>query len=410
MLRPRLPLLALALSSLLAACGTPEPRYRQRNAAEWADRLFASDSKDVSEAIDALVAIAGKDHARVLDALAARLRKPPPKPLAAPFTVVVDAEAAGKLGLPAVPAVDRVAAVLPKVRARLAELGFAPVSIRATSGDDIDIVCHAPKSRAQVQRMQALLCRRGAIDLRVVVPDPAAPPAPLAVRKTVYDDATPYAERLAAERALLADARRRGAAYVPGSKRWAAAAPAGEDVAGAVLVEEPTTDADAMDERIAASVTGAFDGDKVGLVVQVRTERVPDVRRFFGRNTGLELAVIVDGVLVHRAPMPGSDGTLVTLPFGHAAPGGSAKELCEDYTILFWHGRMPFPLKPLPIAEQYDADPPPENPFSRTLALLGPDATPTLDKIEKGDWPAWAKASAAWAREHLSPTAPEPGR
>ena len=54
----------------------------------------------------------------------------------------------------------------------------------------------------------------------------------------------------------------------------------------------------------------------------------------------------------------------------------------------------------LPIPERFGADPAPDNGFSRVLALLGPKAKPLLDRVATGAFPAWAKAAAAWARDH----------
>jgi hypothetical protein len=394
--------LPLAALGTLAACGDTTPTIRQRSAPEWAADLFHPDATARSAAINALHQLGEVHPDVVLSALAERMAMPTPKAGAAPFTVKLDAEGAKRLGLPPVPSGDAYARVLPVLNARLARLDFGRPSVRATSGDDIDVVATTTKSRADVERAQAVICTRAALDLRLVVSDPAGPRPALSMRGKVYDDPMPYAERFAAELRRFEDARREKRVYEPAARRWRLIPRAGTPARGAddfVLVEEPTDASSAMDERLVGEAKAAVEKGENFLVIDVRGDRAADVARFFGGNTGLELAVVLDGEVRARAPMPPSDGKRLVIPLG-PTPDGTNAAWAEHLALALPTGRMPLPLTPMPISERFDADPPPQNPFSTVLALLGDKATPTLDKIENGAYPPWAKASAKWAREH----------
>jgi hypothetical protein len=67
-------------------------------------------------------------------------------------------------------------------------------------------------------------------------------------------------------------------------------------------------------------------------------------------------------------------------------------------------GRLPWPLKPVPISARYFADPSPENPLSRVFAAIGPPAAPALRRLASdASAPSWGQASAKWALEQLGP-------
>lgn len=413
-------MVAALVAALVAAggCGKPTPRHQQRTAAEWSDMLWVAEAPRVNQAVNALVALALRDEAGVLSALERHLSAPAPKADASPFTVIYDANGAKRLGLTLPDQGEANRSNVPVVQARVEAFGFAPVSIRSAHNHEMDVVGLAAHPRAVVERMQAALVRRGALEIRLVVPDPAAPPPTTSLRARVYDDPTPYAERLEAEVARHARARQRDEAYVPASPRWRAVPRAGAPLRAAssyVLVEEPLDDAEAIDERIVGHAVastdpdGAADGVANGgggeggsawLGVAVRPERREAVRRFSQRNVGLSMAVILDGEVIAVGEVRGFDGKVFRFPLGAGPTGTDLRTWAQDLALLLPTGRMPFPFKPLPLPERLGSEPAPDNPFSRVLALLGDRARPLMEKVSGGAYPAWAKATVAWARDH----------
>lgn len=400
------------LAALVAAggCGKPTPRHQQRTAAEWSDLLWVAEAPRVNQAVNALVALARRDEAGVLAALDRHLSAPAPKADASPFTVIYDPNGAKRLGLVLPEQGEANRSNVPVVQARIEAFGFAPVSIRSAHNHEMDVVGLVAHPRAVVERMQAALVRRGALEIRLVVPDPGAPPPTTSLRARVYDDPTPYAERREAEIARHARARQRDEAYVPASPRWRVVPRAGaplRDPSTFVLVEEPLDDADALDERIVGHAVASTDPDdergargSAWLGVAVRAERREAVRRFCRRNVGLSMAVILDGEVLAVGEVPGFDGQVFRFPVGTGPSGTDASAWAGDLALLLPTGRMPFPFKALPLPERLGSEPSPDNPFSRVLALLGDRARPLIEKVGDGAYPAWAKATVAWARDH----------
>jgi hypothetical protein len=400
--------LATVLLLSVAACGdATTPRFQQRTSAEWAASLWDPDPQKITTAIGALLELASRDEAGVLAALETQLRRTPPEPEAAPFTVLYDVLGAQRLGLPMPAQGDANALNFPVLNRRIAAFDFAPVSIESAKRYEVDVVGLRPRPRAGVERMQAALVRRGAFALQVVVPDPAAPRSPMAMRGLVYDDPVPYAERRADELARFTAARRADAPYVPATKRWRivprADRPLG-DAENYLLLEEPVTDDDVVDERIVAKAVAAVADDGVRLGIAVRGERRDAVKRFCARNAGLTAAVVLDGEILATGPVPGFDGSTLRVPIGRAPKDADPVAWGNDLGLVLATGRMPLPFSALPIPERFGAAPSPDNGFSRVLALLGARAKGLLDRVAAGPFPAWAKATATWARDHAVDT------
>lgn len=395
--------LATAFLLLLAGCGDPTPRFQQRTSAEWAEALWDGDPQKVTTAIGALMELADRDTAGIVAALDTQLARTPPQSEAAPFTVLYDLPAAKRLGLPMPSQGEANTLNLPVVDRRIAAFDFAPVSVRSALKYEVDVVGLRSHPRTAVERMQAALVRRGALDVRVVVPDPAQPAPPLAVRGRVYDDPMPFEARRADEIARFTDARKRDDAYTPATRRWRVVPRADRPLGDAttyLLLEEPPTDDDVVDERIVAKAAASIAEGGLRLGIAVRPTRREAVRRFCTRNAGLTLAVVLDGEVVATGPVPGFDGSVLRLPIGAAPKGVDPLAWGNDLGLVLSTGRMPLPFAALPLAERFGADPAPDNGFSRVLALLGPRAKPLLEKVAAGSYPAWAKATAAWARDH----------
>ena len=395
--------LATVLLLSVAACGDVTHRFQQRTSAEWAGALWEADPQKVTSAIGALVELSAHDEAGVLAALETQLRQTPPGPEAAPFTVLYDVLGAQRLGLPMPAQGDANAANFPILDRRIAAFGFAPVSIESSARYEVDVVGLRPHPRKDVERMRAALVRRGAFALHVVVQDPATPRPPLALRTGVYDDPMPFAERRADELARFTAARKTDAPYVPATRRWRIAPRADRPLGDAdtyLLLEEPATDDDVVDERMVAKAAAAVADDGVRLGIAVRAERRDAVKRFCARNAGLTVASVLDGEILATAPVPAFDGSILRVAVGPAPAGADPVAWGNDLGLVLTSGRMPLPFSALPIPERFGADPAPDNGFSRVLALLGPKAKPLLDRVATGAFPAWAKAAAAWARDH----------
>lgn len=395
--------LATVLLLTVAACGEPTPRFQQRTSAEWAAVLWDSDPPKVTSAIGALVELSARDEAGVLAAVEAQLARTPPEPVASPFTVLYDALGARRLGLPMPPQGEANTMNFPVLYKRIEAFGFAPVSIESSRRYEVDVVGLRPHPRKVVERMQAALVRRGAFSLHVVVPDPATPRPPLALRGTIYDDPTPWAERRADELARFTTARKADTPYTPATRRWRIAPRADRPLGDAetyLLLEEPGTDDDVVDERLVAKAAAAVADDGVRLGLAVRPERKEAVRRFCARNAGLTVAVVLDGEVLATTTTPAFDGSVVRVPVGPAPKDRDPVEWGNDLGLVLVTGRMPLPFSALPIPERLGADPAPDNGFSRVLALLGPRAKGLIDRVLAGSFPPWAKAAAAWARDH----------
>src|SRR5205814_5232766 len=121
----------------------------------------------------------------------------------------------------------------------------------------------------------------------------------------------PYAERLASEAKRERAAREAGTPYVPlGHVRAVPRA----DGKGHVLVEEPQTDAEALDDRMVASAAQLVEADgRVRLTLAVRDDRLEVWRTFVARNAGLKMAVVLDGALLGTTPIPATPGHDINL-------------------------------------------------------------------------------------------------
>src|SRR5207247_1561131 len=75
-----------------------------------------------------------------------------------------------------VPVTDAAATAMEVLRGRAAAAKVTPVSLKSLLDGTIDVVMHGVRSRDEVVRVQALFSARGAVDLRVLVPDPAKGP------------------------------------------------------------------------------------------------------------------------------------------------------------------------------------------------------------------------------------------
>src|SRR5262249_13702026 len=150
--------------------------------------------------------------------------------------------------------------------------------------------------------------------------------------RVVYDDPMPYAKRLAEESERERAAREAGTPYAPADRRWRAIRREG----GAdVLVEEPKTSTEALDDPMVASSkprTGA-DGRSV-VTLSIRDDRLDAWRAFVARNAGLSMAVVVDDVLVATPPVPAQAGDHVDLALRPDVSDGSAKGAAEDLAIV----------------------------------------------------------------------------
>ena len=312
------------------------------------------------------------------------------------MSLTVDEEAGLRLGLSKAARDDSVQGALPVLRARLQGLGLVPASLKANLREEFDVVAPGARTLPEAQRLQALLSTRAAFDLRVLA------------REGAYDGAVPYAQLRAEEARRFAATAAKGEAYVPADPRWRVVprfgtpAQAPEDFE---VVAEPTEPKDALDERMIASATGGATADGTPtLTITPREDRVADVKRVFAGAKGRELGVILDGVLVARGPVPAFDGSPLTLAAGpRGKDAAAARARARDLAVLVVGGRLPWPLKPVPLGEHYLADPPPDMPIAKVFAALGPQALPSLRRVADGDGPPWGKAAAQWAIDHVSP-------
>jgi hypothetical protein len=385
---------AVLFAVALAGCGDSEPRWKQRTAGEWAARLWSPDAKEAAEAHEALVSFAGSRPESVLAAVEAVMRRPPPPAPGTPFAARIDFEAAARLGLPPAPATSAIVAVLPVLRARIDGVGLVPTSTRADATGRFEFVGPPGRTADEIARAQTLLLTRGGLDVRAVVRAPGTIGGGRA-----YDGATPWADFLAAERRAAEEARASGTVPRPTDPRWRTVfdAPGAEPL----VLEEPATPADAIDERLVESAEGLLAKDGSPAVrIQVRLERRGDLARFQRRHAGGEMAVLVNGGLRGRQPVPATDGSTLVVSPGPAPTGREPLGWAREHAMLWASGRLPWPMVPVPMPPPAPLDPPPENPCSRVAVALGAPAVPMLRRLEQ-DGPPWARASATWALARL---------
>jgi len=395
--------LLVATTLAVCACGKTVPRYSHRTAPEWVDRLSSPIGEEVTEAADALANLAKSEPAAVMAALEAGLLRVPRPPDGIAMSLMVDEEAGLRLGLSKAARDDSVQGALPVLRSRLQGLGLVPASLKANLREEFDVVAPGARSLPEAQRLQALLSTRAAFDLRVLARDPAA-----GAPEGAYDGAVPYPRlRLEEARRYVATAAK-GEAYVPTDPRWRVVPRAGTPAQAPEdfeVVTEPTEPKDALDERMIASATGGATADGTPtLTIATREDRVADVKRVFAGARGGALGMILDGVLVARGPVPAFDGGPLTLAAGPREKDAvTARAHARDLAVLVAGGRLPWPLKPVPLGDRYSADPPPDMPIAKVFAALGPQALPSLRRIADGDGPPWGKAAARWAIDHVAP-------
>ena len=392
---------ALLALACVAGCGG-ESKYKGRTAPEWAHYLWDPDVKVAGAALDALAAFAEKRPDDVLAALESTIQTPPPGPTDSPFSFTVDTETAALLGLDPIPPSDAANADLPTLRGRILALGAQASSLRALPDGSIDVVLTGGRARAELERIQRVFATRGALDLRVVVPDPASGPGGLAARAVVYDDKTmSYADRLSAETKRDRDARAAHKRYRPETPRWRAVARA--DGADYVLVEEPKDENEALDDRMvlgAHSVVTA--AGKLVVALDIRQEHRAAWHAFVQRNAGLRMAVIVDDVLLGATPIPSVTPDRVELGLWPSIDE-DAKSVAADLAIVLAAGRLPRPLAAIPIPTEYGADPAPDNNVARAFLALRERSIPVLERVAKSAPLAWSRESANWALDRLKP-------
>jgi hypothetical protein len=393
------------LLAALSACDAPEPTWRQRTAAQWAARLASRDAEDAEEARRALVAFAGKAPGVVVEAVAGELAKEAPPAVATPFALGVDREAAARLGLPDAASSEAARLDLPVLRARADALGLAVAAWRTATEGRIEVAVVGSRTRAEVERIQALLATRGALEVRPVLDDPAARPEPGRPAGKAYRGEVPHARRLEEEAARFAKAAAEGTRYVPADPRVRAlprpgvASPSGP--ADFLLVEEPPAGEEGLDDRMfaGASLDRALDG-RPFVVARVRAERLEDAHRALAAAEGAAVAVAVDGVVKAVLPAPMLARDRIALPIWREGTAAADREATTLATVLA-SGRLERPLRPLPLGPDVGVGPPPENPYSVTLVEIGAPAVPALERLAATSPHEWTRRSAAWALGRL---------
>jgi hypothetical protein len=387
------PLVAL----LLASCGDAEPTFKGLTAPQLAVRLWSPNSEEAAAAREGIQTLAASEPARVLAALEKALGEPPPPPPATPLVFAFDEERARALGLASAPLSEVVGNVMEVMKNRLHAQGLKG-TFRGRGDGTMDVGVDGVRSRASAERLRAALGRRGALELRVVAPDPSAGPARGAARETVFEGGPAlWAATLAEESERERSAREAGKPYVPKDPRWRAVPRTEAAGGGHLLVEEPAGDAEALDDRLAAG-TRAFVDPEEGLVVAVKVHdgRRAAWRAFVERNAGLRMAVVVDGTALGTTPVPARAGDEVHLAVWRETTEAARAE-AADLALTLSVGRLPWPVVGQPLPPRWGLDPEPENPVSLAFVAVGAPALPVLDRIAKEGKAEWTRASAEWA-------------
>jgi hypothetical protein len=365
-----------------------------RSAAQWGPLLWDRDPRLVTTAETALRELRKHDPEGVVAALEKAMQSRPAKPQATPFSLAVDAEEAKRLGLPPLPATEAVQLDLAIVRERIRATAVGPASFKGTN--ELDVVLTVPLERADLLRLQARLATRGALDVRALAFDPARPP-----RGT---DAAEAAEVLSAEIARFVAAREGKTAYVPGDARRRAVPRAGTAArapADFVLVVEPATAEDALDERSVASAATARSPTGVPAVAVRWAESARErVARFATERAGRRYVAVLDGVAASIAETPEPAALSWTIPVAEK-DDPAARELAAAHADAWPLGRLPYPLTPVPPAPDYGTDPPPDNQVARVTATFGGLVDPMLVRLAKEAPEAWVRAAAAWAHSEI---------
>ena len=176
-----------------------------------------------------------------------------------------------------------------------------------------------------------------------------------------------------------------------------------------VLVEEPASEADALDERMVLAAAAGDVSDRAVVTVRVKAERREALRRFSAANAGLSMAVVLDGVLLGLQPVPKTDGETLDLALW---PKGSVAGPPEaaDLAVVLAAGRLPWPLMALPLEPTYGTDPPADNLISRAFTVLDERAIPTLERIAAKAPLSWSRSSARWALDQIKASSGAPGK
>ena len=386
--------LALSTGAALgpAGCGDQEPHYRQKTAATWAAEVWSPVNEEATRAVTSIIAFAKTHPELAVGALCDQLVRPRPSAPSTPFSLRLDARGAARLALDPSTPPEILAVDLPHLRNLVNNLGLRLSIVRGHAKGDIDVILVGPHTRREAERLQLLVCRRGALDLRAILVPVEGPEAEREAYRTWFEE----------DRRRLEEADRTSTPYRPArpDRRVARVDPGtGGGLGPFLALEEPLELENALDERLIESAEGFVDTNGVGRVrIRVRPERREGLRRYTTRFVGRYLAVLRDGLVVERLPV----GFPLTAEIVLRAAGGAgtAEEqgtrAREDAGALRT-GRMPWPIEPVPLSDTFDADPKPANPVSRTLVAIGLPALPRLERLAASDAPAWSKASAAWA-------------
>ena len=170
-----------------------------------------------------------------------------------------------------------------------------------------------------------------------------------------------------------------------------------------VAGEETATSEETFDDRMVESARGFVDADgRARVAIVVAEPRRGALMRWTRARIGRELVVVRDGVATETRAIVGplSDHITLVAVADPAQAGDAARVAREDAAVLA-HGRMPWPLAPVPYVEGEGRDPAPSNPVSRTLVSVGEPALPALDRVAQSDAKPWSKRSAAWAAEQI---------
>ncbi len=391
---------------LLTGCGKGTPKYERRTPDQWAEMLWSGHAETVMKASEVLVTFSDTHPAAVIAALERQLLRIPPTPEGVAFVIALDAVEAKRLGLEARPATDVLAMQLGHLRKRAVAGDDQHGSIRGTADGRVELILDGQRTRERAERVQRRLALRGALDLRVVADDPAAAAGP--PKAKAYDGPVPYATLLENEARRYVEAARAGAPYRAEDRRWlltprAGPAPGELSAADFLLLEEPEPGAAVVDESwfSAAKPERGPDGS-LGLALVVRPEKTAAYAAFVKAGTGRRFAVVVDGRVRGTLAVPeAADRTLwVPLERGDATAEAHAEALA-DLAIALSSGRLPWPMRPLPLPKEYGRDPAPGNPIAKTIAVIGSPAIPTLMRISNGNGPEWGRTSATWALEQI---------
>jgi hypothetical protein len=386
---------ALLAVVALAGCGGDEPLHEGRTAAQWTQGLSMAPDH-AKEAMAALAEMARRHPDEVLGALEEALLEEKPPTVGAPFSIELDPAAAARLGLPPLPPNEASHLDLPAMRARLDSLALPEaVTIVARADGQFHFTLSA-RPRAEVEWIQAVLAERGAFELAFVV----GPDEPGVGR---HEGATAFEDLVADEVRRFVGARAAKVPYEPSDRRWRVAprhgTPASEP-AHFVAVRTPQVADEAFTEAAVASARTASgpDGPSVA-VAALRPERREHLRAATARSVGGKLAFLWDETVRAVDPISAPLSDALSLD---PARLGLAHLKARGLAAVLSSGRLPRPVRPLPLPPGLGEAPPADTPVARAFVAVGEVAIPVLERVRSsGDAPAHARASAAWAIERI---------